>query len=54
MDRGRATRGGQEPTASTTKLIRAYSSIDAYYGARFGLRSRTEEAKVLEGSLQRS
>jgi hypothetical protein len=53
MDRVRAARGGQEPTASTTRLIRGYSRIDAYYGARFGLRSTRGRAEVLEGSLHK-
>jgi len=49
MDRVRAARGGQAPTASTTRLIRPYSRINAYYATRLGLRSRTEGAEVLGG-----
>jgi signal transduction histidine kinase len=51
MGRGRATRGGQKPTAPTTRLIRGYSRINAYYAARLGLRSTRERAEVLGGSL---
>ncbi len=36
MDRGRAARGGQKPTAPTTRLIKGYSSINAYYATRHG------------------
>ncbi len=36
MDRGRAARGGQKPTAPTTRLIKGYSRVNAYYGARLG------------------
>jgi len=53
MDRVRAARGGQAPTASTTRLIRPYSRINAYYATRLGLRSRTEGAEVLEESLHK-
>ena len=35
MDRGRATCGGQKPTAPTTRLIRGYSlRINTYYATR--------------------
>jgi hypothetical protein len=53
MDRGRATCGGQKPTAPTTRLIRAYSlSINAYYATRLGLRSMRERTEMLGGDLR--
>ena len=39
MDRGRAARGGQKPTTPTTRLIKGYSRINAYYATRLDLRS---------------
>jgi hypothetical protein len=36
MDRGRAALGGQKPTTPTTRLIRGYSRINAYYATRLG------------------
>jgi hypothetical protein len=36
MDRGWAALGGQKPTAPTTRLMRGYSSINAYYATRLG------------------
>ena len=53
MDRVRATCGGQEPTTPTTRLIRAYSRIDAYYATRLGLHSTRGRAEVLEESLHK-
>jgi hypothetical protein len=48
MDRGRATCGGQKPTAPTTRLIRGYSlRLYAYYATRLGLCSTMERAEVL-------
>ena len=42
MDRGRAARGGQKPTTPTTRLIKGYSRINAYYATRLDLRSMSE------------
>jgi len=50
MDRGRATCGGQKPTAATTRLIRGYNRIDAYCATQLGLRSTRAKAEVLGGS----
>jgi hypothetical protein len=51
MDRGRAARGGQKPTAPTTRLIRGYGlMINAYYATRLGLRSMRERAVMLGGT----
>jgi hypothetical protein len=50
MDRGRATCGGQKPTAPTTRLIRGCSRSDAYYATRLGLCSTMERAEVLGGA----
>jgi hypothetical protein len=47
MDRGRATCGGQKPTAPTTRLIRGCSRIDAYYATGLGLCATMERAEVL-------
>jgi hypothetical protein len=50
MDRGRATCGGQKPTAPTTRLIRAYSlRINTYYATRLSLRSMRKRTKMLGG-----
>jgi hypothetical protein len=49
MDRRRATCGGQTPTAPTTRLIRAYSRINAYYPTQLGLRTTKESVEVLGG-----
>ena len=52
MDRGRATGGGQKPTAPTTRLIRAYRlRINAYYATWLGLCSTMERAEVLGESI---
>ena len=50
MDRGRATCGGQKPTAPTTRLIRGCSRIDAYYATGLGLCATMERAEVLRGT----
>jgi hypothetical protein len=51
MDRGRATCGGQKPTAPTTRLIRGYGlMINAYYATRLGLRSMRERTEMLGGT----
>jgi len=53
MDRGRATCGGQKPTAPTTRLIRAYSlRINAYYVTRLGLRFVRERTEMLGRNLR--
>jgi hypothetical protein len=52
MDRGRATCGGQKPTAPTTRLIRVNSMINAYYATRLGLRSMRERTEMLGGDLR--
>jgi hypothetical protein len=52
MDRGRATCGGQKPTAPTTTLIRRNSMINTYYAARLGLRSMRERTEMLGGDLR--
>jgi hypothetical protein len=53
MDRGRATGGGQKPTAPTTRLIRGYRlRLYAYYATRLGLRSMRERAEMLGGNLR--
>jgi hypothetical protein len=52
MDRGRATCGGQKPTAPTTRLIRGNSMINAYYATRLGLRSMRERTEMLGGDLR--
>jgi hypothetical protein len=46
MDRGRATCGGQKPTAPTTRLIRGYSRINAYYPTRLGLHPTRESVEA--------
>jgi hypothetical protein len=51
MDRGRATCGGQKPTAPTTRLLSEYSRIDTYYATRLGPRCTMGRAEVLEASL---
>ncbi len=54
MDRGRATCGGQKPTALTTRLIRGYSlRINAYYATRLGLCSMRERTEMLGGGPAR-
>jgi hypothetical protein len=51
MDRGRATCGGQKPTAPTTRLIRGYGlMINAYYATRLGLRSMRERPRCSAGT----
>ena len=50
MDRGRAARGGQKPTTPTTRLIRGFSRIDAYYATGLGLCATMERAEVLGGT----
>jgi len=50
MDRGRAACGGQKPTTPTTRLIKGYSRINAYYATRLGLRSMRERAVMLGGT----
>jgi hypothetical protein len=50
MDRGRATCGGQKPTAPTTRLIGYSLRINAYYATWLGLCSTMERAEVLGGS----
>ena len=53
MDRGRATCGGQKPTAPTTRLIRVYSlRINAYYVTRLGMRSVRERTEMLGRNLR--
>jgi hypothetical protein len=50
MDRGRATCGGQKPTAPTTTLIRGYSlRINAHYATRPALHGG-EDLRVDAGS----
>jgi hypothetical protein len=50
MDRGRATCGGQTPTAQPTRLIRGYNRIDAYCSTQLDLRSPRAKTEVLGGS----
>jgi hypothetical protein len=53
MDRGRATCGGQKPTAPTTRLIRGCSlRINAYYATWLGMRSMRERTEMLGGDLR--
>ena len=46
MDRGRAARGGQKPTTPTTRLIKGYSRINAYYATRLDLRPMSETVRA--------
>jgi hypothetical protein len=51
MDRGRATCGGQKPTAPTTRLIRGHGlRINAYYAS--WLRSSLTFLEQKEGVLR--
>ena len=50
MDRGRSARGGQKPTIPTTRLIKGYSRINAYYTTRLGLRSMRKRPVMLGGT----
>jgi len=53
MDCGRAARGGQTPTAPTTRLIRGYSlRINAYSVTRRSLRPMRERTEMLGGDLR--
>jgi hypothetical protein len=52
MDRGRATCGGQKPTAPTTRLIGYSLMINAYYATRLGPRSMRERTEMLGGYLR--
>jgi hypothetical protein len=52
MDRGRATCGGQKPTAPTTTLIGYSLMINAYYATRLGPRSMRERTEMLGGYLR--
>ena len=48
MDRVRAASGRQKPTAPTTRLMRSYCGIVAFYPTQLGPRSTRESGKVLE------
>ena len=52
MDRGRATCGGQKPTAPTTTLIGYSLRINAYYATWLGMRSMRERTEMLGGDLR--
>jgi hypothetical protein len=48
MDRVRAASGRQKPTAPTTRLMRRYCGIVAFYPTQLGPRSTGESGEVLE------
>ena len=48
MDRVRAASGRQKPTAPTTRLMRTYCMIVAFYPTQLGPRSTRESGEVLE------
>ena len=48
MDRVRAASGRQKPTAPTTRLMRPYCGIVAFYPTQLGPRSTREGVEVLE------
>jgi signal transduction histidine kinase len=52
MDRGRATCGGQKPTAPTTRLIGYSLRINAYYATWLGMRSMREMTEMLGEDLR--
>jgi hypothetical protein len=53
MDRGRATCGGQKPTAPTTTLIGYSLRINAYYGTRLALHEGEDRGtEMLGGDLR--
>ena len=53
MDRVRAASGRQKPTAPTTRLMRTYCIIVAFYPTQLGPRSTRESGEVLEESTPR-
>ena len=48
MDRCRAARGRQKPTAPTTRLMKTYCMIVAFYPTQLDPRSTRESVEVLE------
>ena len=48
MDRVRAASGRQKPTVPTTRLMRTYCMIVAFYPTQLGPRSTRESVEVLE------
>jgi hypothetical protein len=53
MDRVRAASGRQKPTAPTTRLMRTYCRIVAFYPTQLSLRSTRERVEVLEEATSR-
>jgi hypothetical protein len=49
MDRVRAAGGRQKPTAPTTRLMRTYCIIVAFYPTQLGPHSTRESGEALEG-----